>query len=197
MGQVVKAKVLRDKNTVALARNLLGKLLVRQQGDGVVNRRRICEVEAYDGESDLACHASKGRTRRTEVMYAPGGVWYVYLCYGIHEMLNLVTGPQDYPAAILIRGVEGLVGPGRLTKALAIDRRMNGVLAAPLTGLWIEDDGFAPRPADVEVSPRIGIDYAGPQWASKLWRFTYRPQAASTSSTLIAERSVARRTTRT
>ena len=193
----MKAKVLRDQNTVALARGLLGKLLVHQHTEGRKLRHRICEVEAYDGEADLACHASKGRTRRTEVMYAPGGVWYVYLCYGIHEMLNLVTGPQDYPAAILIRGVEGVAGPGRLTKALAIDRRLNGRMAVPETGLWLEDDGFVPRPADVEATPRIGIDYAGPIWASKLWRFAYKPAAAITSSTLIAERSVALRTMRT
>lgn len=132
---------------------------------------RITEVEAYVGEHDLACHAAKGRTARTEVLYRAGGVWYVYRCYGVHEMLNLVTGPKDRPAAILIRGVEGISGPGRLTKALRIDRRLNGAAAHPDSGLHLEDDGLiVPRRA-IKSGPRIGVDYAGPVWAKKPWRF--------------------------
>ena len=171
MRRAVKTKTLQAGQTVALARGLLGKVLARRQGDGSVTRHRITEVEAYDGEKDLACHASKGRTKRTEVMYRPGGVWYVYLCYGVHEMLNLVTGPAGYPAAILIRGVEGISGPGRLTKRLRIGRQLNGTAAARVSGLWLEDDGFkVPRRAR-RVSARIGVDYAGPVWAAKPWRF--------------------------
>src|SRR5689334_6473336 len=104
MRRIVKAKELRTRKTIALARWLLGKHLVRRQR-GRTEARLITEVEAYDGERDLACHARAGRTARTEVMYGPGGVWYVYLCYGVHEMLNLVVGPRDWPAAVLIRGV--------------------------------------------------------------------------------------------
>ena len=78
----------------------------------------ITEVEAYDGERDRTCHARFGRTPRSEVLYGAGGVWYVYLCYGVHEMLNLVVGPAGWPAAVLIRGVDGITGPGRLTRAL-------------------------------------------------------------------------------
>src|ERR1035437_4999498 len=106
MGRIIKAKELRAKKTVTLARWLLGKHLVRQFPRGCVEARLITEVEAYHGERDLACHARAGRTRRTDVMYAAGGVWYVYLCYGMHEMLNLVVGPRGWPAAVLIRGVE-------------------------------------------------------------------------------------------
>ena len=94
-------------------------------------------------------------------MFASAAAWYVYLCYGIHELLNLTTGPVGYPAAILIRGLDGIVGPGRLTKKLGIDRRFNGLTASPETGLWIEDRGIAVANGDVETTPRIGVDYAG------------------------------------
>jgi DNA-3-methyladenine glycosylase len=177
MEPVVEAEVLRTKKTVALARWLLGKHLVRRQAGGRTEARLIIETEAYDGERDLACHARAGRTARTDVMYAAGGVWYVYLCYGVHEMLNLVVGPRDWPAAILIRGVEGAVGPGRLTRALAIDRQLNRAPAAPASGLWIEDRGVRVPACAVTRTPRIGVDYAGPVWAAKPWRFTLDPRA--------------------
>jgi len=131
----------------------------------------ITEVEAYDGEKDLACHASKGRTTRTEVMYQPGGRWYVYLCYGVHEMLNLVTGPADYPAAVLIRGLDTVSGPGRLTKHLGIDRDLNGAAATRISGLHLEDHGVVLARSRIKSGPRIGVDYAGPVWAAKPWRF--------------------------
>ncbi|MDF3059531.1 MAG: DNA-3-methyladenine glycosylase [Rariglobus sp.] len=175
MCAVIKAKVVQSKNTVALARWLLGKVLATTGPDGLTRRVRICEVEAYHGESDIACHASKGRTQRTEVMYAAGGVWYVYLCYGVHEMLNLVTGPAGQPSAILIRGVEGIEGPGRLTRALGIDRRFNFRPAEPATGLWLEDDGWVVPRRAITATPRIGVAYAGPVWAAKPWRFFYTP----------------------
>jgi len=174
VGHVLEAGVFQSRDTVALARALLGKLLVAGEAGGTVRALRICEVEAYHGEADLACHASKGRTARTEVMYAAGGVWYVYLCYGIHEMLNLVTGPAGQPSAVLIRGLEGITGPGRLTRALGITRRFNAQPAAPATGLWLEDDGFRLTRAAVQATPRIGVDYAG-EWAEKPWRFYYTP----------------------
>ena len=175
MSSIIEAKVVQSKNTVALARWLLGKVLVTAGPAGILRRWRICEVEAYRGESDLACHARKGRTPRTEVMYAAGGVWYVYLCYGMHEMLNLVTGPRDYPSAILIRSVEGVMGPGRLTRTLAIDRRFNATVAAPAGGLWLEDDGFRLPRRVIQSAPRIGVAYAGPVWVAKPWRFYYEP----------------------
>jgi DNA-3-methyladenine glycosylase len=170
MTRIVKAKAFRSGKTVAIARSLLGKFLIRSTPRGEM-ARMITEVEAYDGERDRACHARRGRTGRNAVMYEPGGVWYVYLCYGVHEMLNLVTGPRDYPAAVLIRGVEGADGPGRLTKGLAIDRRLNGVVCAPESGLWIEDRGVRLPRGAIKATPRIGVDYAGPVWAKKRWRF--------------------------
>src|SRR4051812_15926963 len=112
MRRIMEPPEFQGTNTVALARSLLGKVLVRTTAVGR-HEYVITEVEAYHTHKDLACHASKGRTKRTEVLYQPGGRWYVYLCYGVHEMLNLVTGPADHPAAILIRGVADVVGPGR------------------------------------------------------------------------------------
>lgn len=139
----------------------------------------ITEVEAYDGERDQACHARAGRTTRTDVLYGAGGVWYVYLCYGIHEMLNLVVGRVGWPAAVLVRGVEGISGPGRVTKQLGIDRRLNAAPAAPASGLWLEDRGVVvPRKA-VAITPRIGVDYAGDVWAAKPWRFVLTDVAAT------------------
>lgn len=171
----IKAKLFQRRNTVALARWLIGKHLVRRWPDGREEARMITETEAYHGEADLACHARAGRTRRTEVMYGPGGTWYVYLCYGIHEMLNLVVGPSDWPAAILIRGVEHAHGPGRVTKALAIDRTLNARPAARASGLWIEDRGTKIPRRDIQATPRVGIDYAGPIWTAKHWRFVLLP----------------------
>ncbi len=173
MSRIIRASELRSTGTVALARWLLGKTLVRRNGRKRT-ARRITETEAYVGEHDLACHACKGRTARTGVMYRAGGVWYVYLCYGVHEMLNLVTGPAEQPAAILIRGVEGINGPGRLTKALGIGRALNGAAAHPDSGLHLEDDGLVlPRRA-IKAGPRVGVKYAGPVWAKKPWRFRVR-----------------------
>jgi DNA-3-methyladenine glycosylase len=177
MRPIVEAQVLQQKKTVALARWLLGKHLVRRLAGGRIEARMITETEAYIGEKDLACHARAGRTGRTDVMYGPGGVWYVYLCYGIHEMLNLVVGPDNWPAAILIRGVEGAAGPGRVTKALQIDRSLNRAPAAESSGLWLEDRGVRVPAALVTTTARIGVDYAGPVWAAKPWRFIFDPRA--------------------
>jgi DNA-3-methyladenine glycosylase len=179
MGRIVKAKVLRTRNTVALARWLLGKHLVRQWADGRIEARVITEVEAYHGERDLASHARAGRTSRTAVMYAAAGRWYVYLCYGVHEMLNLVTGPREWPAAVLIRGVEGISGPGRLTRILAINRELNGNAVGRKCGLWLEDRGVRVPRGALRATPRVGVAYAGPVWSKKPWRFTFDPAAVS------------------
>jgi DNA-3-methyladenine glycosylase len=175
----IEADLLREKRVIALARWLLGKFLVRRFPDGRIDARMITEVEAYNGECDLACHARAGRTRRTEPLYLAGGIWYVYLCYGIHEMLNLVVGPKDWPAALLIRSVEGSIGPGRVTKALAIDRALNRASALdPASGLWIEDRGLKIPRKLVTATPRIGVDYAGPIWSKKHWRFHFDARTA-------------------
>lgn len=150
-----------------LAPRLLGKFLCRRV-DGGVERRRILETECYFGEEDTACHAHRGRTPRTDVMYLAGGRAYVYLCYGIHNLLNITTGADGHPEAVLIRGVEGFFGPGRLTKGLFIDRSLNRLTLTPENGLWIEDDGTV---LDFITDKRVGIDYASEEDREKLWRF--------------------------
>ena len=152
-----------------LAPDVVGKILCRRMGDEVI-RLRITETECYFGEEDTACHAHRGRTPRTGILYAAGGYAYVYLCYGMHNLLNLVTGKEGHPEAVLLRGVEGFMGPGRLTRALGIDRSLNQKLLIPENGLWLEDDGY--RPASLLAAPRIGIGYAAPEDRERLWRFT-------------------------
>ena len=152
-----------------LAPDLLGKLLCRRLPDGSVLRRRILETECYFGEEDTACHAHKGRTPRTDTLYQQGGIAYVYLCYGIHSLLNVVTGERDHPEAVLIRGVEGAIGPGRVTKAMGITCAENRLALTEAEGLWLEDDGEAPP--DYAASPRVGIDYAKKTDRERPWRY--------------------------
>jgi len=161
----------RSRGAVGLARSLLGQVLVRDHPSEGRIERLILETEAYVGRADRACHASRCLTPRTAVMFGPGGHWYVYLCYGLHEMLNLVVGPAGFPAAVLIRAVDGGAGPGRLTRVLAIDRTLNGAPASPGSGLHLEDHGWRAPRARIVAGPRVGVDYAGPHWAGKPWRF--------------------------
>ncbi|MGC9453016.1 MAG: DNA-3-methyladenine glycosylase [Oceanipulchritudo sp.] len=158
-----------DRPVPEVARGLLSCRLCRRVGDRIL-RWQITETEAYDGPEDKACHAHKGRTQRTDVMFGPAGVWYVYLCYGMHWMLNLVTGPEDYPAAVLIRGAGELHGPGRLTRALDITGALNRKPAARSSGLWIEP-GEKTGDDRIRATPRIGVDYAGTDWAKRPYRF--------------------------
>jgi DNA-3-methyladenine glycosylase len=173
---IIKPEIFSAKDALHWAPWLLGKVLVRRGADGRILRRIITETEAYNGEEDLACHASKGRTTRTLVMYQPGGRWYVYLCYGMHEMLNLVVGRGGFPAAVLIRGLHDVYGPGRLTKQLEIGRSLNGRPANVDSGLYLEDS--RPRVAQkwIRTSSRIGVNYAGLLWSKKPWRYTVDPQ---------------------
>ena len=155
------------KSALELAPELLGKLLCRHTEGGIL-KYRITETECYCGIYDTACHAHKGRTARTEIMYNEGGYAYIYLCYGIHSLFNVVTGEKDCPEAVLIRGVVGFSGPGRLTKAMNIDRSLNKENLVISDKIWIEDDGFK---YDYKTGKRIGIDYATPEYREKLWRF--------------------------
>ncbi len=161
-----------QKHATELAPMLLGKLLCRAAADGV-KRHRITETECYFGESDTACHAHKGRTERTKILYETGGRAYVYLCYGIHNLLNVVTGGKDFPEAVLIRGIAGAPGPGRLTKLLQIDRSLNGEDLMTSDRLWLEDDGFA---AAFSATKRVGIDYATEEYRNKLWRYIMKEE---------------------
>ena len=102
------------------------------------------ETECYYGEEDTACHASKGKTERTKVLYEQGGTAYVYLCYGMHSLFNVVSGKKGHPEAVLIRGVTGYNGPGKLTKAMHIDRTLNEEDMVNSDQLWLEDDGYRP-----------------------------------------------------
>ena len=161
-----------NRPAVDVALELLGKFLVRKQ-KGVIENYLITETEAYDGFQDLASHASKGKTKRTEVMFGPAGYWYVYLIYGMYEMLNIVTGPEGYPSAVLIRGVEGVDGPGKLTRQLGITRVFNKKTATKTSGLWIEDHGIVIPKTSISRGPRIGVAYAG-EWAQKPWRYVLK-----------------------
>jgi DNA-3-methyladenine glycosylase len=171
-----------NRPTVRVARSLIGKYLVRVV-DGRTIEGKILEVEAYVGSQDKACHASKGRTQRTDVMFGPGGVAYIYLIYGMYHCLNVVTEREEFPSAVLIRAIEidgALIdGPGRLCRALQIDRRLNHVDLTTGESLWFEDRGILVKKGDVGTHPRIGVDYAG-KWAEKLWRFRLRTVTAPT-----------------
>ena len=167
--------------TLTVARSLIGKYLVRGI-DGRILAGKIVEVEAYVGPEDKACHASKGRTQRTDVMFGPGGVAYVYLIYGMYHCLNVVTEREEFPSAVLIRAIEIdgelIDGPGRLCRALQIDRNLNRVDLTTGESIWFEDRGVSIKKADVSAHPRIGVDYAG-EWAQKPWRFRLRQVTVS------------------
>ena len=152
---------------------LLGKVLCHRLEDGTILRGRITETEAYRA-NDTACHASRGKTPRNAVMFAPGGVSYVYLCYGIHNLLNIITGEEDDPQGVLIRGVAGSPGPGRVTKALQITRAHNQLDLRTSETLWLEDDGFAPE--SIQLAKRVGIGYASEEDQARLWRYYYTPE---------------------
>jgi len=177
-----------DRGALDVARDLIGLMLVRRDGAGIV-AGRIVETEAYVSVEDRASHASRGRTRRNEVMFGPPGHAYVYLIYGMHWCVNLVTEPEGVPAAVLIRAVEPMEGldrirarrpkarkdpeltggPARLCQAFAIDGSLNGAdLCLPAGPLYVEDRG-APR-GTLVAAPRVGVDYAG-EWAARPFRF--------------------------
>ena len=152
---------------------LLGNLLCRKLDSGEVLKYRITETEAYCGEEDTACHAKNGKTKRNAIMYEEGGYAYIYLCYGIHSLLNIVTGKKDHPEAVLIRGVEGYTGPGRVTKNLSIRGDLNKENLIDSDKLWIEDDGTV---YEHDALPRVGINYATEYYKNIKWRFVKKNQ---------------------
>ena len=178
-----------NQDVIFLAKNLLGKVLFTEI-EGKVTAGIITETEAYFGIQDKASHAYGGRrTDRTETLYNQGGISYVYLCYGIHNLFNIVTSVKDEPHAVLIRAIEPLIGkeimeyrrnipaskaaisagPGSAAKALGIDRSFN---KKDLTGeeIWVEDHGIRYTPDEIIATPRVGVEYAKED-ALLPWRF--------------------------
>jgi DNA-3-methyladenine glycosylase len=155
------------RDVLQVAPDLIGKELIVKSPNSYT-RVIITEVEAYRGVEDRACHASKGRTKRTEVMYHEGGKIYVYFVYGMYWMLNVVAGEKDNPQAVLIRGVEGCSGPGRLTRTIGIDGSYYGEDLTLSDKIWIADSGIR---LNFKTGKRIGINYAGEPWKDKPWRY--------------------------
>ena len=156
------------RDALEVAPELVGKPLVSSLPGAQERRLVITETEVYRGVEDSACHAHRGRTKRTEMLYRPGGAVYVYLCYGIHWLLNVITGPEDFPQGVLIRACEGFEGPGKLTKYLGITGAQNGIDICSSPLLRIEDEG---RMVNITTDKRVGIAYAEEADRERLWRF--------------------------
>lgn len=155
------------RDVLDVAKDLVGKIIVSKiKGEEI--RVRITETEAYCGEEDTACHAHKGRTKRTEVLYGKSGVMYVYLCYGMHWLMNVVTGEEGTPQAVLFRAGENLNGPAKLTKALGVTGEQNLQSLVENPQIWIEDDGIKHT---YHTDTRVGIAYATQEFRDKQWRF--------------------------
>lgn len=168
-----------NQPTLKVARELLGNFLIHKVGNKKIIGQ-ITETESYIGPNDLASHASKGKTKRTEIMFGDPGYWYVYLIYGMYYCLNIVTEHKNYPAAVLIRSVKPISGlpdkiktdgPGKLSREFKIDKKTNGQPGfGHKTKLWIEINKSKPAKLNIKKAPRIGIEYAG-KYKGKLWRF--------------------------
>jgi len=163
-----------DKNffsvpVLELAYKLLGKVIIlKPYNESELQKFRITEVEAYGG-NDSACHAYKGKTKRNAPMFEAGGIVYVYLCYGIFNILNIVSGEKDFGEGVMIRGVDNLFGPGKASRAMGITRDLNYEDLTVSKRIWIEDDGFSVK--KINQYTRVGIGYATQEDQDKLWRF--------------------------
>jgi len=164
----IREKEFFQRSAFVVAHELIGKFLCHQLSSGEILKGQINEIEIYYGEEDTACHARVGRTKRTETLYQKGGLTYIYLCYGIHELLNIVTGKENHPEAILIRGIKGNVGPGKVTIYLKINRSLHEVDLTTSKELWLEDDE---EDYDYSVDKRVGIDYATETYKNINWRY--------------------------
>ncbi len=182
-----------DRDARIVAKELLGKYLVRKV-KGKTLAHKIIETEAYLGPEDQASHARHGQTPRNTPMFGAPGRWYVYFTYGMHYMLNIVTGPAGKPSAVLVRAVEEITGPARLTKALKVGKELNTKKAARASGLWIEDRGGIVSPRSIRRTPRIGVEYAG-EWSLK--KFRYLLPSAQTHNSPSRGRAVRKNGTRT
>ena len=193
-GKRLPASFFQNTDVVHLGRSLIGKVLVSDI-DGLRTSGIIVEAEAYRGPDDKACHAyANRRTPRTEVMYQKGGCAYIYICYGMHHLFNVVTGPEEYAHAVLIRALEPLEGleimmkrrqmktneeritkgPGALSVAMGFDKSLSGhSLVGPESLIYIEDRRIHIDPGLVAAGPRIGVESAG-DCANWPWRFYVR-----------------------
>eukprot|EP00033_Pygsuia_biforma_P003958 GCRY01004336.1.p1 GENE.GCRY01004336.1~~GCRY01004336.1.p1 ORF type:complete len:220 (+),score=26.11 GCRY01004336.1:142-801(+) len=163
-----------EKGALKVAQDLLGQHLCFYNSSNQVERHVILETEAYIGVEDKACHAfgkTESNPGRAALFFGPACVWYVYLCYGIHNMLNVVCGPPSQPEAVLIRSVGQFIGPGVLTKALGISVKQHNGLSAASDILWIEKG--CTSPVEFTATPRIGVDYAGSFWSQQCFRFLF------------------------
>jgi len=160
------------RDVLDVAPELLSKMLVITNRDGLIRKFVISETEAYRGSEDKACHASRGRTSRTEIMYHKGGRLYVYFVYGMYWMLNIVTGEENNPQAVLIRSLDNCRGPGRVARLIGIDKSYYGEDLTKSDRIWIEESGVTPV---YKTGPRVGIDYAGELWKNKPWRYSLSP----------------------
>jgi len=159
-----------ERDAKEIARELLGKRLVRLLPDGIKKEGIITETEAYVGVKDKASHAYGGRrTKRNEVMYGEAGKIYVYFTYGIHWMLNFVVSDKDDPQAVLMRGLNVVSGPARLTKYLEIDKSFYGEALTKSKRIWVEE-AIKVKGSDIKSLPRVGVNYAG-GWKNKKLRF--------------------------
>jgi DNA-3-methyladenine glycosylase len=156
-----------EQDVLIVAPDLIGKVLVLQHETNA-GLYTISEVEAYRGTEDQASHARFGKTARNAVMFDKGGLIYVYFIYGMYWMINIVTATEGLPQAVLIRGLSGINGPGKVTKTLGIDKSFNGEDLVTSGRIWIEDSGQKPQ---YICKPRFGINYAGEPWISNPWRY--------------------------
>ena len=157
--------------SMEVAPDLLGSQLCFWDEGGFIRKLTVSETEAYHGSDDLASHASKGRTVRNNLMFGAANHWYLYICYGMYWMLNLVTGQMNEPSSVFFRGTLEVSGPGKLTQKIGVDNQFNGLINSPVSKLWLEKP--LATPIEIQQGPRIGVNRAGPIWSNKPYRFWF------------------------
>jgi len=160
-----------EQPALEIAPKILGAKLCHRGEDELIQKFTICETEAYHGIDDLASHASRGKNQKNQLMFGPANIWYLYLCYGVHWMLNLVTDRDGAPSAVFIRATLEVKGPGRLTRKFSLDQSYSGLPNHPSTNLWLEKNSS--QPEKIKRGRRVGISGAGPYWSKVPYRFWF------------------------